>query len=162
MLRSIAVVLAALASLIATAAAQDAARGSECLAMANAPPRAIPVSLRRAAAKTNEVAISYAGHSTYVIDTPGGVRIATDYSGAYRTGRLPDVATMNRAHSTHYSLFPDRGIPHVLHGWSDDGKPALISERIGDVYIRNVTTDIRRYYSDDSSGAMVRDGNSIF
>ena len=38
---------------------------------------------------------------------PGGVRIATDYSGAYRTGRLPDVVTMNRAHSTHYTLFPD-------------------------------------------------------
>ena len=72
---------------------------SECLAMANAPPRATPVSLRLAAAKAEEVAITYAGHSTYYIETPGGVRIATDYSGAYRTGRLPDVVTMNRAHS---------------------------------------------------------------
>ena len=34
-------------------------------------------------AKADEVAITYAGHSTYYIDTPGGVRIATDYSGAY-------------------------------------------------------------------------------
>ena len=51
----------------------------------------------------------------------------------------------------------------MLHGWGDDGKPALVNMRIGDVYIRNVTTDIRRYYGDDSrSGAMVRDGNSIF
>src|SRR5882762_10458389 len=105
MLRSIAVVLAALSSLIVPAAAQDAWRGSECLAMADAPPRAAPVGFRRMAAKADEVAISYAGHSTYVIDTPAGVRIATDYSGAYRTGRLPDVVTMNRAHSTHYSLF---------------------------------------------------------
>ena len=54
--------------------------------------------------------------------TRDGVRIATDYSGAYRTGRLPDVVTMNRAHSTHYSLNPDRGIAHVLHGWGDDGQ----------------------------------------
>jgi L-ascorbate metabolism protein UlaG (beta-lactamase superfamily) len=46
--------------------------------MANAPPRATPVSLRRTAAKADEVAITYAGHSTYYIDTPGGVRIATD------------------------------------------------------------------------------------
>ena len=84
---------------------------SECLAMANAPPRATPVSLRRVAAKAEEVAITYAGHSTYYIDTPGGVRIATDFNGAYRTGRLPDVVTMNRAHCTHYTLFPDPKIP---------------------------------------------------
>jgi L-ascorbate metabolism protein UlaG (beta-lactamase superfamily) len=161
MSRCFAVVIALLGWLLAPAAAQDSQR-SECLAMANAPPRAMPVSLRRIAAKAEEVTITYAGHSTYYIDTPGGVRIATDYSGAYRTGRLPDVATMNRAHSTHYSLFPDRGIPHVLHGWGDDGKPAYISQRIGDVFIRNVTTDIRRYYGDDSSGGMIRDGNSIF
>jgi L-ascorbate metabolism protein UlaG (beta-lactamase superfamily) len=50
----------------------------------------------------------------------------------------------------------------VLHGWGDDGKPARINERIGDVLIRNVTTDIRRYFMDDSSGEMIRDGNSIF
>ena len=42
-----------------------------------------PVSLRLTAAKAEEVAITYAGHSTYYIETPGGVRIATDYSGGY-------------------------------------------------------------------------------
>ncbi len=161
MLRSISAVFALLGSLIASAAAQDAPR-SECLAMADAPPRATPVSLRRIAARTDEVAITYAGHSTYYIDTPGGVRIATDYNGAYTTGRLPDVVTMNRAHSTHYSLFPDPRIPHVLHGWGDDGQPARIAPRIGDVFIRNVTTDIRRYFGDASSAEMIKDGNSIF
>jgi L-ascorbate metabolism protein UlaG (beta-lactamase superfamily) len=161
MLRFLSATLALLASLTAPAAAQDVQR-SECLAMANALPRATPVRLRQAAAKMDEVAITYAGHSTYYIDTPGGVRIATDYSGAYRTGRLPDVVTMNRAHSTHYTLVPDRHIPHVLHGWGDDGQPAQIAQRIGDVYIRNVTTDIRRYFGDDSSAEMIKDGNSIF
>jgi len=158
MLRSLVTVFALLGSLVA-AAAQDAPR-SECLAMANTPPRATPVSSGQAT--TNEVAITYAGHSTYYIDTPGGVRVATDFSGAYTTGRLPDVVTMNRAHSTHYTLFPDTGIPHVLHGWGDDGQPAKIALRIGDVFIRNVTTDIRRYFGEDSSGEMIRDGNSIF
>jgi L-ascorbate metabolism protein UlaG (beta-lactamase superfamily) len=125
-------------------------------------PRATPVSLRQAAATSDDVAITYAGHSTYFIDTPGGVRIATDYSGAYQVGRLPDVVTMNRAHSTHYTLFPDKRIAHVLHGWSDDGRPAHISMRIGDVFIRNVTTDIRRYFGDYSGADMIKDGNSIF
>jgi L-ascorbate metabolism protein UlaG (beta-lactamase superfamily) len=131
------------------------------LAMANAAPRAMPVAFRQAAAAA-EVEITYAGHSTYFIDTPAGVRIATDYSGAYQVGRLPDVVTMNRAHSTHYSLNPDKRIPRVLHGWSEDGKPAVVSERIGDTFIRNVTTDIRRYFGDDSGTDMIRDGNSIF
>jgi len=162
MLRIAAVVLGLVGLPISPATAQDAPRGSECLAMAQAPPRAMPVSLRLAAAKAGDVTITYAGHSTYYIDTPGGVRIATDFSGAYTTGRLPDVVTMNRAHSTHYSLFPDPRIPHVLHGWNDDGSPARIFERISDVLIRNVTTDIRRYFMDDSSSEMIKDGNSIF
>ena len=160
-LRPVSAILAALGALITPAAAQDTPR-SECLAMSSAPPRVTPASLHRAAAATSEVAITYAGHSTYFIDTPGGVRIATDYSGAYQIGRLPDVATMNRAHSTHYTLFPDPRIPHVLHGWGDDGQPAKISERIGDVFIRNVTTDIRRYFGDTSGTDMIKDGNSIF
>ena len=147
--------------LIVPAAAEEVAR-SECLAISNAPPRATPVSLREAASAAAEVEITYAGHSTYYIDTPGGVRIATDWNGAYRSGRLPDVVTMNRAHSTHYTLFPDSQIAHVLHGWGEDGQPAKIAERIGDVFIRNVPTDIRRYFGDDASGEMIKDGNSIF
>ena len=125
MLRTISAVLALLGSLVvpAMAQSQDIPR-SECLAMANAAPRATPVGLRRTAATSEEVAITYGGHSTYYIDTPGGVRIATDWNGTYRMGPLPDVVTMNRAHSTHYTLFPDPRIPHVLHGWGDDGGPA--------------------------------------
>src|SRR5271167_4310673 len=162
MLRVAALVLGLVGLSASMAAAQDAPRGSECLAMAQAPPRTMPVSLRRLSAKAEDVTITYAGHSTYYIDTPGGVQIATDFSGVYTTGRLPDVVTMNRAHSTHYTLFPDPRIPHVLHGWGDDGEPARINQRIGDVLIRNVTTDIRRYWGENSAGEMIRDGNSIF
>jgi L-ascorbate metabolism protein UlaG (beta-lactamase superfamily) len=162
MLRCFPAAIALLFPLFAPAAAQEGPRGSECLAMANATPRAIPVSVRQTAAKPDEVAITYAGHSTYYIDTPAGVRIATDYNGAYTTGRLPDVVTMNRAHGTHYTLFPDPRIAHVLHGWGENGEPAKIALRVADVFIRNVTTDIRRYFGDDSSAEMIRDGNSIF
>ena len=169
MLRSLALATAFVGSLLVPAAAQTPLR-SECLAMANAPQRATPVSLRVAAndtekkgtEKAEEVAITYVGHSTYYIDTPGGVRIATDFNGAYRTGRLPDVVTMNRAHSTHYTLFPDPKIKHVLQGWGENGQPAHIGLRVDDVYIRNVTTDIRRYYGEGSGGEMIKDGNSIF
>lgn len=167
MLRFLSVVLGALTCwapswVVTPARAQNTPRGSECLAMATRPPLAVPVSLRRTAAKAGEVAITYAGHSTYYIDTPGGVTVATDYNGVYKLDRIPDVVTMNRAHSTHYTLNPDPRIKTVLHGWGEAGQPARIHERIGDVLIRNVTTDIRRYYSDDAGGEMVKDGNSIF
>ncbi|PZA11202.1 Zn-dependent hydrolase [Rhodopseudomonas palustris] len=154
-------VLAAALGPAGAAAAQDGFRGSECLAMANATPRATPVSLRRTAV-ADQVTISYRGHSTYTIETPGGVMIATDYSGSYDTGRVPDVVTMNRAHSTHYTLAPDPAIAHVLHGWGDNGEAANIRLRVGDVLIRNVPTDIRRFRFDDGSGGMIKDGNSIF
>jgi L-ascorbate metabolism protein UlaG (beta-lactamase superfamily) len=159
---SAAVAATFLGALITSALAEDAEHTSECLAMSSAPPRATPVSLRQAAAKTDEVTITYAGHSTYYIDSPGGVRIATDFSGEYTTGRLPDVVTMNHAHSTHYTLYPDPRIPLVLHGWNDDGSPARINQRVGDVLIRNVTSDIRRYLFDSSNSEMIKDGNSIF
>lgn len=162
MLRFLVVSLAVAVALPGSPAAAQPQLRSDCLAMANAPPRAMPVSYRRTAARAEDVAITYAGHSTYYLDTPGGVRIATDFSGAYRTGRLPDVVTMNRAHSTHYTLFPDPKIPHVLHGWGEKDQPALIGKRVDDVYIRNVTTDIRRYYGDGVGGEMIKDANSIF
>jgi L-ascorbate metabolism protein UlaG (beta-lactamase superfamily) len=170
MLRRLAV-LAALALIglppAPPAAAEDGAHGeasrSECLAMAGGPARATLVSLRRTAVATDEVAITYAGHSTYYIDTPGGVTIATDFSGVYTAGgRLPEVATMNRAHSSHYALAPDPRIKYVLHGWGDNGEPAHIALRVGDVFIRNVPTDIRRRFGYDADGEMIRDGNSIF
>ena len=105
-----------------------------------------------------EVKITFVGHSTYFIETPEGIGIATDYSGAYRPSRLPDVATMNKAHSTHYTLNPEPGIQHVLHGWSDvPGEKAKHQLMVGDVYIRNVVSDIR-----DWGGGIEQNGNSIF
>jgi L-ascorbate metabolism protein UlaG (beta-lactamase superfamily) len=118
------------------------------------------VSLSTIAAEKGEVTITYAGHSTYIIETPGNVTIATDFSGAYTAGKSPNVVTMNRAHSTHYTLNPDPRIAHVLRGWGDDGKPAHHALTVGDVLIRNVTTDIRAFSFDTE--ALRKDGNSIF
>ena len=105
-----------------------------------------------------DVRITYIGHSTYFIETPGGIGIATDYSGVHRPVRMPDVVTMNKAHSTHFTLRPDAGIAEVLHGWSDvPGEAARHDIVVGDAYIRNVTTDIRSW-----GGGFEEDGNSIF
>ncbi|MER0237719.1 MBL fold metallo-hydrolase [Fulvimarina sp. MAC8] len=102
-----------------------------------------------------ETTITYITHSTYVIETPNGVTIATDYSG-YSGEFVPDIVTMNKAHGSHFTNFPDPAIPNVLPGWNPAGGPARHRLVEDDVYVRNVPTDIRAF------GGMEPDGNSIF
>jgi L-ascorbate metabolism protein UlaG (beta-lactamase superfamily) len=121
------------------------------------PPFIEPAALRLAALERDQVRISYVGHSTFLIESPQLVRIATDYNDYVRSPMLPDIATMNHAHSTHYTLSPGSGIKYVLHGWADDEKPARIDLQYKDVRVRNVPTNIRTF-----EGGTERHGNSIF
>lgn len=102
-----------------------------------------------------DVEISYQGHSTYLIKSPEGTTIATDFAGWLVDPVTPDAVTMNQAHSSHYTDFPDEKIKHVFRGWGQSGDIARHHTVVGDVLIRNVTTDILRF-------ATVPDGNSIF
>ena len=137
------------------AAAQDEPVPSQCLAIANAVPNVVYANFTPVQAEEETVTITYAGHSTYIIETPGGIRIATDFSGAYGADPLPDIVTMNKAHGTHFTLNPDPRIAHVLPGWGEEG-PARHALVVEDVYVRNVPTDIMRW------GASEEGGNSIF
>lgn len=103
------------------------------------------------------VRITYVGHSTFRMETPGAVSIATDFTGEAGRSRRPDVVTMNHAHTTHFTHFPDPEIPHVLRGWGENGQPARHFLQVGDTVIRNVTTDINSRF-----GVHEEEGNSIF
>jgi len=122
-------------------------------------PRIVPAALRLAALKDGEVRINYIGHSTFLIESPKLVRIATDYNDYVKPPVLPDIATMNHAHSTHYTDRPESGIKHVLRGWREDGKPTDWDLQYQDVRVRSVATNIRDYYGGGGTG---RHGNSIF
>jgi len=141
-------------------AQQDDPVPSRCIAIAETLPHVTYASFAPTPAQTfvdGDVTVTYAGHSTYVIETPGGVRIATDFSGHYGSDPLPRVITMNKAHRTHFTPHPDPAIEHVLPGWNNAGDgPARHRLVVDDVYIRNVPTDIRSW------GALEPDGNSIF
>ena len=103
------------------------------------------------------VNIRYATHSTFRIESPEGIIIATDYNGRAGTGRLPDIVTMNHAHGTHWTAYPQNEIGNVLRGWGDGEKPASHYLELADRLTRNVTTDIMR------GGVLVeQNGNSIF
>lgn len=129
---------------------------ADCLAMAGRDGQVQPASYRPAALEAGQVQLTFIGHSSFIIESPGGVRIVTDYAG-HAGGIVPDVVTMNRAHSSHFTDAPDPAIKHVLRGWNPGGGRAEHDLVVGDVRIRNVTTDIR-------GGEVGRqsDGNSIF
>lgn len=151
-------ILALSAAVFAALPAQPAENfpPSKCTAIAQAIPKVRLVSFSNAAVTAPEVRITFAGHSTYVVETPSGVSIATDYSGWAGAGVTPGVVTMNKAHSTHFTDFPDPAIAHVLRGWNPEGGPARHALMVDDVYIRNVSTDIRSGFMEE------KDGNSIF
>jgi hypothetical protein len=68
-------------------------------AVAGAAPMVMPASLRLAAA--GEVALAFLGDASFLIESPGGVRIVTDDNGVDRPGLIPDIVTMNHAHPSH-------------------------------------------------------------
>ncbi|HEY2226843.1 MAG TPA: MBL fold metallo-hydrolase [Xanthobacteraceae bacterium] len=121
-------------------------------------PRLIPAAFNLAALNPDQVRINYTGHSTFVIESPQGVRIATDYNDYVRPFVLPDIITMNHAHDTHYTDHPDPAIKYVLRGWGrSESEPARHDITVKDVRVRNVPTNIRNW-----SGGTERNGNSIF
>jgi L-ascorbate metabolism protein UlaG (beta-lactamase superfamily) len=120
-------------------------------------PRVMPASFRLAL-NPDQVRITYSGHSTFLIESPQLVRIATDYNDYVRPPVLPDIVTMNHAHDTHYTDVPEPGIKHVLRGWGPSpNQPARHDIQMRDVRVRNVPTNIRTW-----SGGTEQHGNSIF
>jgi L-ascorbate metabolism protein UlaG (beta-lactamase superfamily) len=121
-------------------------------------PRIVPAAFRRAALGGDQVRVTYLGHSTFLVESPQLVRMATDYNDYIASPVLPDVVTMNHAHSTHYTDHPDPKIKHVLRGWGATPElPARHDIQVRDVRVRNVPTNIRSW-----AGGTERHGNSIF
>ncbi|MHA6346842.1 MBL fold metallo-hydrolase [Roseivivax sp. CAU 1761] len=140
--------------------AQETRRPSHCIAVAEAPP---PARLHRASwsdpLPAHTARIHYIQHASFLIQSPGGVNAVTDFTGFIgTTAMIPDAVTMNHAHSTHWTPVPDPAIPHVLPGWGEVFGEGISHHReVGDMLIRNVSTDIRSAY-----GGVEPRGNSIF
>ncbi len=147
----------ALTLLAAPAFAQERTP-SHCIALAEATPGVVPVALQDGL-EANQVLIRYIDHAMFAIVTPNGTVAVTDYTGHLGTTDLvPDVVTMNNAHSTHWTANPDPRIPHVLKGWGEGPEPADHRLDLGPMLVRNVTTDTRGPFGEGAR----RDGNSIF
>lgn len=157
LLRCLTLILVALA-LPAAVTAQDRTP-SHCIALADATPgiaHVIPASLPDVAPET--VHLHYIAHASFLIRSHGGLNMVTDYTGFTGTlPMIPDVVTMNHAHDSHWTPFPDPAIPYALPGWGVFGEGIDHELDLGEVLIRNVSTDIRSQFSE-----VEPEGNSIF
>ncbi len=152
-------VLLALVLIAGSAAAQER-RPSHCIAIADAAPGI--EYLHKAAWQDPvpefSVRISYISHASFLIQTRGGLKAVTDFTGFIGGADfIPDVVTMNHAHATHWTANPDPAIPHVLEGWGPFGLGIDHYLDLGEMLVRNVSTDIRSVY-----GGVEEQGNSIF
>lgn len=135
-----------------------------CLPVAEAPDaRLLPASFSddaRLAAlpAVGSVELTYLGHSSFLIVSPGGATAVTDYNGVHRAPLTPDVVTMNNAHSTHFTDHVEPGVKHVLRGWPAAGGAMAVHDLTYlDMRVRNVPTNAR-----DWEGGTRVAGNSIF
>lgn len=104
------------------------------------------------------MALTFLGHSSFLIRTHKNVTAITDYNGYLRAPYAPDVVTMNRAHDTHYTDTIQPGVKHALKGWAEKGVIPRHDVRVGDLRVTNVPTNIR----DNLMGGNGLAGNSIF
>ncbi len=144
------------------AAQQEQRRPSHCITLVQDTP--VMRYLHRASftepVPEQSVRISYIDHAMFLIQTEGGLSAVTDYNGFIGpTEFQPDVVTMNRAHSTHWTREPHPDIPNVLTGWNPDTGGAIEHHvDMGEMLVRNVSTDIRGSFGSGSTAG----GNSIF
>jgi len=138
--------------------AQDR-RPSHCIALANSAPQMEYVQLAAYTDAVPEysVRISYIDHSMFLLQTRGGLSVATDYTGYIGPANFyPTVVTMNHGHTSHWTNFVDPSIPHVLPGWGEFGKGIEHYIDLGEMLVRNVSTNIR------VGDGFEPNGNSIF
>ncbi|SNR51240.1 MBL fold metallo-hydrolase [Puniceibacterium sediminis] len=143
-----------------TLSAQEIRRPSHCIAIADAAPgmEFLHNASFQDPVPEYSVRISYISHASFLIQTPGGLNAVTDFTGYIgNTTLVPDVVTMNHAHDTHWTAYPDPAIPHALPGWGPFGIGIEHHLDLDEMLVRNVSTDIRSQF-----GGREDKGNSIF
>jgi hypothetical protein len=74
-----------------------------CLPVASLAPPMLPAAFVLAEAPAaGTVRLTFLGHASFLIESPGGVAAVTDWNGINRPPFLPDIVTMNNAHPLHY------------------------------------------------------------
>ena len=91
--------------------------------------------------------VQFVGHSTFLVRSPGGVKVITDYNDNYRADVVPDIATMNIQRGNHSAYDIQPGITHLLRGWSTDGGVQRHDVTLRDVRVYNLPTNLENFGS---------------
>ncbi|MDP6084858.1 MAG: MBL fold metallo-hydrolase [Nitrospinota bacterium] len=100
--------------------------------------------------------VTYLGHFSFLVETPGGASIVTDYNDQAPPSWTPDAATMSNAHNLHSSDTIDPAVTRSLRGWDPKGGVARVDVKIKDARVFNVATNFSEF------GGVRTNGNSIF
>jgi L-ascorbate metabolism protein UlaG (beta-lactamase superfamily) len=65
--------------------------------------------------------LTFIGHASFLIESPQGVKVITDYNDYFRAKVIPDIATMNIDRGNHSTETIEPSIKYALRGW-DTGK----------------------------------------
>lgn len=153
-------IFSAVTALTASAQTDDTRRPSHCIAIADANPwmQYVHKASWTDPVPDYSVRLHYISHASFLLQTQGGLNAVTDFTGFIgNTTLIPDVVTMNHAHDTHWTANPDPAIAHPLNGWGEFGEGIDHYLDLGEMLVRNVSTDIRSGF-----GGVEENGNSIF
>ncbi|MDG2033294.1 MAG: MBL fold metallo-hydrolase [Rhodospirillales bacterium] len=98
--------------------------------------------LQASGLKSGQLSLTFVGHSTFLIQSPQGVKVITDYNDYFRAGVLPDIATMNVQRGNHSTDIVSPTISHVLRGWTEARTLKRHDVTHKDVRVYNLPTNI--------------------
>jgi len=117
--------------------------------------------LQRAAIEADRVPIRFIGHATFLIRSPQGVKVITDYNDYYRADVLPDIATMNSNRGNHTTNRIDPSIAHALYGFDRGQGIARNDIMFKDVRVYSEPTNVSAYgsrYTNETSIFVIQVG----
>ena len=100
--------------------------------------RFIPVAMRGGWARVRqarEVRLKFLGHSSFLIEAPGGGRAVMDPYVIPILDPPPDAVTVSNFHETHSMTGPYVGKSEIFFGVTKEGKPNAIDEKFGNLRI---------------------------
>jgi L-ascorbate metabolism protein UlaG (beta-lactamase superfamily) len=105
--------------------------------------------------------LTFIGHASFLIESPAGVKVITDYNDYFRAKIIPDIATMNIDRGNHSTEFIEPGIKYALRGWDTGKGVPRFDIAYKDVRVYNLPTNITDFgttFSNFSSMFIIQSG----
>ena len=99
--------------------------------------------------------LTFVGHSSFMIESPGGASVFTDFNGMHKPPFVPDIVTLNAVGSDGVADYMEGRIPHVLRGWDPAGGTAQHDVRVRDMHVFSLPTNVIRMQGQEVNGSSI-------